>query len=237
MSEPSVAVPPSSVAHEARGLRAVAIRLLAAVVRAWCRTIRFELAEEDRVHAHHPGPVLALLWHNRLFFVPWTVRRIRPGRTVVALVSASRDGAALSCFFERLGLRCARGSSSRMGREALHEVIGELRRGRDVAITPDGPRGPRYEMKAGALLASRRSGVPLLLLGVRYGCAWRLRSWDRFEVPAPFTRARVRCALLHPGELPPGAEALAFIRSRLLELNGEPADAPLTTAPGNGSRR
>ncbi|RME68098.1 MAG: hypothetical protein D6781_11760, partial [Verrucomicrobia bacterium] len=90
------------------------------------------------------------------------------------------------------------------------------------AITPDGPRGPIYDLKAGALLAARRTGSAILLMGIEYRKAWRLKSWDRFCIPVPFSRARVRFELVSPEQLDAHREDLArWLRGRLMELNGE----------------
>ena len=87
------------------------------------------------------------------------VRRYRQGRTPYALVSASQDGAWLTAFFSLVGLRTVRGSSSRFGREAANELVEIMRAGRDIGITPDGPRGPRYEIKPGAIIVPRRTEI------------------------------------------------------------------------------
>lgn len=211
---------------QVRGWRAAAFWLVGRLVRAWCRTLRFEISAADRaVGNYRERPIISLLWHNRLFVVPWARRVLRGGRPIYALVSASRDGADLSKVLECVGIRSVRGSSSRFGREALHELIACQREGNDLAVTPDGPRGPLYDLKAGALLAARRTGAPLLLLGFEFENAWRMRSWDRFYVPKPFSRVIVHCELVDPYSLGHGNEAVARLRQRLLEINRETADA------------
>ena len=188
-----------------------------------------------------PTPVTMMLWHNRLFFVPWLARVVWQGRPVSALVSASRDGASLARFFSFMGLRTVRGSSSRFGREALRELIAVQREGNDIAITPDGPRGPVYELKAGAVLAARRTRSPLLLFGVEFRSAWRVRSWDRFFIPKPFSRVVLRHELIDPQALAGGVAGVLHVRERMLVLSGEspaawPAAAPTADeeAPAGG---
>lgn len=167
-------------------------------MRLWGRTLRFsfrsekerELLEEQAV------PMLILLWHNRLFLASEIYRRHRPGRRVFGMVSASRDGAWLTAFFRMLGIDAVRGSRHFRGTEALRGMIGKLKEGHDVAVTPDGSRGPCYEMKPGALLLARASKLPILLISSKFNRAWRLKSWDRFYLPLPFSEVEIRCEKL-----------------------------------------
>ena len=164
-------------------------------------------------------PVAIVLWHNRLFLAAEIVRRFRGGRPAYAVVSASQDGAWLSAFFALVGLRTVRGSSSRLGREAATALVDTLRAGYDVGITPDGPRGPLYDLKPGGVIVARRTRAPILLIGCAFESAWRLRSWDRFYVPKPFSRVRMRCELIMPDQLADRDAAVAMLRERLLALN------------------
>jgi lysophospholipid acyltransferase (LPLAT)-like uncharacterized protein len=166
--------------------------------------------------------VAIVLWHNRLFLAAEIVRRFRQGRPAYALVSASQDGAWLTAFFSLAGLRTVRGSSSRLGREAASALVETLRAGHDVGITPDGPRGPCYELKPGGVIVARRTHAPVLLVGGEFASAWRLSSWDRFYVPKPFSRVRMRCEVLLPEHLADRDEGLRLMRERLLALNPDP---------------
>jgi lysophospholipid acyltransferase (LPLAT)-like uncharacterized protein len=205
------------------GWRVVLLWSASLLLRAWGRTLRLTIEPSAVAAATTDGrPVIFLVWHNRLFLVPRLLRILRPRGGVVALVSASRDGAALARFLDFLGVRAVRGSSSRFAREAMHELITALRGGHDIAITPDGPRGPRYDMKPGAWLTARRTSAPLVLVGARCGSAWRLRSWDRFLLPLPGSRVFVRCERVDANTLGHGNTALAALRARLLAINGEP---------------
>jgi lysophospholipid acyltransferase (LPLAT)-like uncharacterized protein len=137
-----------------------------------------------------------------------------------ALVSPSQDGAWLTAFFSLIGLRTVRGSSNSLGREAAAALVGVLRDGYDVGITPDGPRGPRYEFKPGALIVARRTKTPFLLVGADFESAWRLnKAWDRFYLPKPFSRVRMRCELVTAEELADRDGAAARLQKRLVELN------------------
>lgn len=133
------------------------------------------------------APFVLVFWHGSML-LPWWMMR-RSGAS--ALVSLSRDGEFLARLLASWGFRVLRGSSSRGGREAMDAMRGELRDGRVLCVTPDGPRGPRLEMKMGAVRAAQTMRVPLLCVAVGYHRSRTLRSWDRFDVPFPFTRARV----------------------------------------------
>lgn len=168
---------------------------------------------------------LFVLWHNRLFVAAELSRRLRPARPHHALVSASKDGAWLSAFFESVGLRVVRGSSSRGGREAVLELVDVLRGGNDAGITPDGPRGPIYVCKPGVVTVARRSRARVVFLGIHHADAWSLRSWDRFELPRPFSRVEVRAVAWEAEEFDVD-DALARVESTLRGLNAAaPRDA------------
>src|SRR5207248_1188248 len=118
----------------------------------------------------------------------------RGGRTpkLAAIVSASKDGGIVARILEHFNVQPVRGSSSRRGPQALLELTTWAERGYDLAITPDGPRGPRYEVQAGAIALAQLTGQPLV--PCCYSLAWKitLKSWDRFQIPLPFGRALMR---------------------------------------------
>jgi lysophospholipid acyltransferase (LPLAT)-like uncharacterized protein len=206
--------------HEISGWRLALVWPFGFLLRLWGRTLRFDISPEDlRRYTKTDEPIAMVLWHNRLFLAAEILRRYRGGRPAYALVSASQDGAWLTAFFTLAGMRTVRGSSSRLGREAASALVDTLRAGHDVGITPDGPRGPRYDLKPGAVIVARRASVPVLLIGGEFSSAWRLRSWDRFYVPKPFSRVRMRCELLMADQLADRDTAIERMRERLLALN------------------
>ena len=135
------------------------------------------------------------------------------------MVSASRDGAWLAAFFRMLGVETVRGSRHFRGAEALRAMLAKLKAGHDVAVTPDGSRGPCYDMKPGALLLARSAKTPVLLLSAKFGRAWRLKSWDRFFLPVPFSRIELRCEwivdLKGAGIVNAKSEGAAVLKSKL----------------------
>ncbi len=210
---------PEPLVYTISGWRRLLVWPLGLLLRAWGSTLRFDISERERaVFERKDRPVAFVLWHNRLFLTPEFYRRYRIGRPIYGLVSASPDGAWLAALFSTVGMRAVRGSSSRLGREAAEGMVEVLRAGHDVGITPDGPRGPCYRLKPGALVVTRRTETPILIVGAQFSAAWRLRSWDRFYVPRPFSRIRVRCEEVSPDAAarPDSPERIAI---RLREIN------------------
>jgi len=137
-------------------------------------------------------PVIYCIWHNRLALsirLYQMANRIRGcHRRMATLVSASHDGGILAEVLERFDAQPVRGSSSRRGPQALREMSTWIRRGLDAAITPDGPRGPRYRLQEGVLSLAQVTGRPIVTVGVSVRWKFHLKSWDRFLIPIPFTR-------------------------------------------------
>lgn len=210
-----------SQVHTLSGSRRLVLYPLRALAWLWMRTLRFRVAPEDRALLDDTSvPTVLVFWHNRLFVVSEIFRCYRRSRPVFALVSASRDGAWLAAFAEMFGLRAVRGSSSRRGREAIFELATRLADGNDVALTPDGPRGPLYSFRPGPVTLVRRSQARVLLVGSRSPSAWRLRSWDRFILPRPFSTVTLVCRLVPAAQLlAEGEEAGDNLRNALLEMN------------------
>ena len=137
------------------------------------------------------GNYIAALWHNRLLLISHVLRKFFPQRPGAGLISASRDGDLIADVTKRFGFDVVRGSSSRMGASALRELGEILASGRDVLITPDGPRGPVYELGPGIVFLAQRTGAPVIPVNMEYSSCWRVKSWDRFIIPKPFSKIRV----------------------------------------------
>lgn len=163
-------------------------------------------------------PHVFLLWHEVLLPLLWQHRR----QGIAIVVSEAREGQYLTDLAVSLGYRAVRGSSTRGGTRALLGAVRELREGRSVAFTPDGPRGPRRELKPGVIAAAQRGGGVVVPIHAEADRAWRLHSWDRFLIPGP--AARVTVSYGAPFEVGPGAAGLVAGReeaiSRLHELAG-----------------
>jgi len=141
------------------------------------------------------APVIYCLWHNR---IPVALASLDfgmakwPHEGVAAMISASRDGSLLANIVERFGVQPIRGSSSRRGPQALLEASTWLARNFSVVMTPDGPRGPGYRIQDGIIQLAKLSGRPII--PVSSFTHWKIcmKSWDRLQIPLPFTRCDVR---------------------------------------------
>ena len=172
----------------ARWLIALGFRLL----QIWARTLRYEIDDRAGVIGKPVNEnYIGALWHNRLLIFPFVLRRFFPNRRGAALISASRDGDLLADAIKRFDFDVVRGSSSRLGASAILQLTDVLASGRDVVITPDGPRGPAYELGPGIIFLAQKSGAPVVPVNMEYSSYWRLKSWDRFILPRPFSKVRV----------------------------------------------
>jgi lysophospholipid acyltransferase (LPLAT)-like uncharacterized protein len=213
-------VPAKPTVHAIDGWKRILLMPLGWLVRVWGATLRIEASPEALKNLTKTDqPVAFVLWHNRLFLVSEIFRRYRQGRPVYGLVSASKDGAWLDAFFSLVGIRSVRGSSSRLGREAVTALVSVMQAGNDIGITPDGPRGPRYDFKAGGLIVARRTHAPILLIGGEFSSAWQLGSWDGFYLPKPFSCVRLQCELVLSEALADRDGSATQLQSRLLEMN------------------
>ena len=180
------------------------------------------------MEAGRDRPLIFCAWHNRLAYVMIAIREdIQPktGRRLAAMVSASRDGAFLVEILRAFDVEPVRGSTSRRGRQALLELSRQVKAGLHLGITPDGPRGPCYEIQDGILSLAQLTGLPIVPLGCQARRKVRFKSWDRFQLPWPLTRCDV--AIGEPLEVPRKAtdeERNALkddLKRRMMEINPE----------------
>ena len=140
-------------------------------------------------------PVIFALWHNRLGLCMKVyesfVRPLHPHDHLAALISASKDGALLATILQQFGVQPVRGSSSRRGAQALLELATWAQRGYDLAVTPDGPRGPRYVLQEGVMTLAQVTGLPIIPYSCQLDWKIQLKSWDRFQIPLPFSRCEM----------------------------------------------
>lgn len=167
-----------------------------------------------------PKQCVVAFWHGEMLPVWFTMRCLSP----TAMVSASKDGGILTQLLLDWKYGVVRGSSSQGGSEALAAITAAAQQG-VVCVTPDGPRGPRHQMKPGAVIAAHRAAVPLVLVRARiHGKKVFERSWDRFELPLPF--ARVDIFIDEPLTIPADADReeidrfIAMTQERLMQLGG-----------------
>jgi lysophospholipid acyltransferase (LPLAT)-like uncharacterized protein len=174
---------------------------------------RIQVIHEDRWRELYQAkrPHVFLLWHEALLPLLWQHRN----QGISIVVSEARDGQYLSDLAATLGYGAVRGSSTRGGARALLGAVRELQAGGSVAFTPDGPRGPRRELKPGVVAAAQRGGGVIVPIHAEADRAWRLHSWDSFMIPKPL--ARVRITYGRPFEVAKGELALAEGLARAVE--------------------
>jgi lysophospholipid acyltransferase (LPLAT)-like uncharacterized protein len=197
---------------------------LIAVVGGWivkllCTTLRLRVQDPDGFLQMPPSvKMIGTFWHNRLFIIPWLYSRIMSRRDcprhAKALTSASKDGEILAAFLARFGIGAIRGSSSRRGAVAMLEMVRTSEAGYDLAITPDGPRGPKYQLSPGVIALSQKAQIPVLPMIVSYSRYWQLKSWDAFQIPKPFSRVDVTLLPLETIPETDTAEAFEAQRAR-----------------------
>lgn len=205
------------------GWRRIVLWPLSILIRIWSGTTKIEISPNNRALLSDTSrPVLILFWHNRLFLAAHVFRKFRSQSNVWGLVSASRDGAWLAAFLSLMGIGSVRGSTSRRAFGATRELIERFNDGGDIAITPDGPRGPRYQFRIGAVRLARKTRAPLLLASAKYERFWRLGSWDGFYLPKPFSKFHLRVTRIesyHDLKANSETEAADILRQKLLELS------------------
>ena len=162
------------------------------LLQLWVRTLRFELDDRgDVVRSVRTHPFLFACWHNRLLLLPSVFRRYLSVRQAAALISASHDGDLLAAMVERYGYGTIRGSTSRKAASALLRLTEVFAEGTNLVITPDGPRGPVYQLGQGIIFLAQKCNAAIVPANMEYSSCWRFKSWDRFIVPRPFSRVRV----------------------------------------------
>jgi lysophospholipid acyltransferase (LPLAT)-like uncharacterized protein len=195
-AKPQSLTPVVVVPQRARWHQRLAARLIWLIVRSVAATVRFRLDDRAGYFSRPPKEALIFaVWHNRLSLSLTLyenfVRRHQPERMLVCLVSASRDGGLLARVMELFHVETVRGSSSRRGPQALRELVSWGERGYDLAITPDGPRGPCYAVRDGVIATAQLTGMTIVPASYRLNWKIRLKSWDRFQIPLPFARCDI----------------------------------------------
>ena len=200
-------------------LQKVAAVAGALLMRMLFATLRVRVLDPENFLGSTPPdqPVIYAFWHNRILAITAAFRRVYPPRRrgVLVLTSASKDGMWLGELARRLGMGSVRGSSSRRGATAMRELLDRVADGYDIAITPDGPRGPKYRLGSGLVYLAQKTGIPILPIHARFGRALRLHTWDNFAIPLPFSRIDVTLAPFHRVPLTDGEPAFDGERKKI----------------------
>lgn len=191
-------------------------------------TIRLRFNDRPGItDGRYTRPVIMCFWHNRILAITHCFLRKYPRTTrkgVSVLTSPSRDGEILARVANGLGMGAVRGSSSRKGSQALREMVRLIETGKDIAITPDGPRGPRYHLNPGAILLAQSTGAVLAPVHAKFSHAIRLKTWDGFTIPLPFSTITVTVDTPIPVSKQLTEEEFETTRSQLETLLENEAD-------------
>lgn len=213
-----------------RALEWLAVHLLGGAIlplllRTW--RIRTDLPDEWLACVRRGERIVLAFWHNRQVALIPIAHLLHP---VTVLVSRHGDGEIIARIVRRFGVRTIRGSTTRGGATALRQMIAAARTS-NLAITPDGPLGPRYRLQDGVIALAAESRLPIFWVSWSTPRAWRFDSWDRFILPKPFARISVRAdgpMILEPDT---GAEGLAAA-GRELEARMREQTASLDSQAG-----
>jgi lysophospholipid acyltransferase (LPLAT)-like uncharacterized protein len=204
VESPAPEIPPAAhkrggivVPHTPTVLQTVVSWMAFIFLRALAMTLRVKWNEHSGITGQPDQPVIFCIWHNRLAFSMDAYGRLKKNRRVpgmAALVSASKDGGLLAAILQRFQVHPVRGSSSRRGPQALLELTTWAEDGYDLAITPDGPRGPRYSVQEGIMALAQLTGLPIVPFSCHAQWKFQAGSWDRFQIPLPFSRCEMNSA-------------------------------------------
>lgn len=184
------------VPHQPKWYQRLGAFIVYLLIRAVALTLRYKWTDRSGyLTGKAPGPAAYCIWHNRLALSMIAyfsyVRKRNRSEGLAVMVSASKDGGFLSGILECFDVQPVRGSSSRRGAQALRELTTWARRGYDLAITPDGPRGPCYQVQDGIIALAQLTEFNLIPVSYNLGWKITLRSWDRFQIPLPFSRCEM----------------------------------------------
>jgi lysophospholipid acyltransferase (LPLAT)-like uncharacterized protein len=181
------------------------------LINALGHTLRWRvdgLEHLEAIRASGRQPVMAF-WHGRILPATFFFRR----RGIVVITSENFDGEWIARIIERFGYGTARGSSSRGGKKAILQLVRDMKAGKAAGFTLDGPRGPARVAQAGAVWLASATGNPLLPFHLEASSHWSLRSWDRTQIPKPFST--VALAVGEPMDVRGDASEEAFEQARL----------------------
>jgi len=174
------------------------------------KTLRIRIYNSDSIEN---GNCVLMFWHGTML-AGWYVLK---NKSSYGVVSQSKDGEILSRLLSKWGYKLIRGSSSKDSKEVMIQMVEALERGYYLAITPDGPRGPAFTMKIGGLISAVRAKKPIVLCGVYYINKIVLKSWDKFELPKPFSNVII--LLSSPKLIPEGLTNDEYEKIRYLLEN------------------
>lgn len=187
-----------------------------AILRLLFCTIRLKVDDDSVIKNDTSGKSIILcFWHNRILGITVSFLRRYPKhrKGVTVLTSPSKDGEILAQIMAGFRMGAIRGSSSRRGSQAMRELVRAVDQGIDIAVTPDGPRGPCYKLGPGVVFLAQTTGTRILPLHAKFSRCVRLKSWDRFIIPLPFSTISIKVG--EPISVPSELTAEEFEKVRL----------------------
>lgn len=172
--------------YEVSFFQRIAIALGALLLKLLFSTMRVEIEKKEDFDKKKINTFM--IWHNRVLWSLYLMKAIFKGGHLSGLVSPSKDGAMLTEFMRHFKMNAIRGSSSKGGSKAVFNAIAKAKEGTSIGLTPDGPRGPKYKMKMGALEIAKQTNSTLVFIRAHVESYWRFNSWDNFILPKPFSR-------------------------------------------------
>ena len=198
-------------------ISSIAVKILSFVGRTW----KVEWVGKEIIDELDKNGVIFAFWHGKSLVPCWTYK----DKGVVVMVSLHRDGEIMNRALAALGFKRVRGSSTKGGRRALNAMCNLLNQGYSVAVTPDGPRGPKHSVHPGVFMLASKTGKPILPCGIGAKSYWELATWDSFLIPKPFTKVKIvgRDPMYVPKELSRELikELEADLKNRLFNLTKE----------------
>lgn len=166
-------------------------RPIAWLMRAIADTLQFRVINRADYVPQRDAPIIWVFWHNRMFLIPWLFHGLTAGRPGTALTSPSGDGAVIADVCAEFGINTVRGSSSRRGMQAMRELADVIGQGHVIGITPDGPRGPKYNLNMGVIKLAQLTGAPVMPVHIRFSRTLKFPTWDQFNLPLPFSEIEI----------------------------------------------
>ena len=160
-------------------------------------TLKFRVINHAGYEPQRDAPIIWGFWHNRMFLIPWLFHGLTAGRPGTALTSPSGDGAVIADVCAEFGINTVRGSSSRRGMQAMRELTDVIEKGHVIGITPDGPRGPCYNLNMGVIKLAQLTGTPVMPVSLRFSRSYKFPTWDKFRLPLPFSTVEIEFGALH----------------------------------------
>ncbi len=184
--------PKKIIAAKLRYLAGLSLGVLAKLM---YKTLSSQLVITQEHYQNPQQQVIYGMWHNRILVSVVTyieyMQSIKANKSLYVLTSASKDGELIAGMMKVVGIKTIRGSSHKKAKAAGLEIYRTLKTGKDICITPDGPKGPIYQLKPGLIQIAAKTQVPILPIKVEYADYWELPTWDKFKIPKPFSKVKV----------------------------------------------